>query len=261
MVRPAAMQGTLHGKQIGPAMPRQTRRAIISGLSALLLPASQPAQLTIRLARLGEFPDQIVGGEILSVVYGRLGIAVEFVDVPAKRALMLSSSGELDGEVQRIAGIQRDYPTLLQISPPINYIEPAAFTTGLRFEVRGWQSIRNYRIGIVRGVGSSEDGTRGMQSVVAANNLDSLVRMLDAGRFDVLVTDLFSGSIAVKKLNLASRIRPLTPPLQQISIYHYLNERHRDLAEKVAAVLRDMEASGELAQLRTMFRRQLLETS
>lgn len=242
-------------------MPRHTRRAIISGLPALLLPVSGRAQSPIRLARLGEFPDQVVGGEILKVVYERLNIAVEFVDVPAKRALTLSSSGALDGEVQRIAGIDRDYPSLLQISPPINYIEPAAFTTGLHFEVRGWPSIRSYRVGIVRGVGSSEDGTRGMPNVVIANNLDSLIHMLDAGRFDVLVTDLFSGSVAIKKQNLASRIQPLSPPLQQISIYHYLNERHRKLAEKVASVLRDMEATDELAKLRAMFRKQLLETS
>src|SRR4029079_1090827 len=99
-------------------------------------------------------PDQYVGGEILRAIYGRLNIAVEFADVPGKRALALSSAGELDGEVHRIANIAQTYPTLLQVSPAINYIEPSVFTTALRFDVRGWDSIRNYSIGIVRGVGS-----------------------------------------------------------------------------------------------------------
>jgi ABC-type amino acid transport substrate-binding protein len=77
-----------------------------------------------------------------------------------------------------------------------------------------------------------------------------MIRMLDADRFDLMVTDLFSGRVAVKKLNLQARIHPLAPPLEKIYIYHYLHERHRDLAAKVARVIQDMEASGELARLR-----------
>jgi polar amino acid transport system substrate-binding protein len=38
--------------------------------------------------------------------------------------------------------------------------------------------------------------------------------------------------------------------LQRVYIYHYLHERHRDLAKKVGAVIQEMDASGELARLR-----------
>jgi ABC-type amino acid transport substrate-binding protein len=204
----------------------------------------------IRLARIADIPDQYVGGEILRAIYGRLNIAVELVDVPGKRALALSSAGELDGEVHRIANLTRDYPTLVQISPPINYIEPSVFTTTLHFDVDGWHSIKDYSIGIVRGVGSSEAGTQGMSRVTPAASLENLISMLDAGRFDLMVTDLFSGRVAVKKLNLQSRIHALSPPLEKIYIYHYLHERHRVLAGKVGKVIEEMDASGELARLR-----------
>jgi len=216
------------------------------------------AQSVIRLARITDIPDQYVGGEILRAVYGRLNIAVEFEDAPGKRALALSSTGELDGEVHRIANLARTYPTLVQISPPINYIEPSVFTTALRFDVQGWNSIKDYSIGIVRGVGSSEAGTSGMSRVTAAASLESMIRMLDADRFDLIVTDLFSGRAAVRKLNLQSRIRALSPPLEKIYVYHYLHERHRDLAGKVGAIIQDMEASGELARLRETLVKQVL---
>jgi ABC-type amino acid transport substrate-binding protein len=216
------------------------------------------AQSVIRLARIADIPDQYVGGEILRAIYGRLNIAVEFADVPGKRALALSSAGELDGEVHRIANLAQTYPTLLQISPAINYIEPSVFTTALRFDVRGWDSIRNYSIGIVRGVGSSEAGTRGMSRVTAAASLENMIQMLDAGRFDLVVTDLFSGRAALKKLKLQARIAPLSPPLERIYIYHYLHERHRDLATRVGAVIQEMDSSGELARLRETLTRQVL---
>ncbi|MBR0715550.1 ABC transporter substrate-binding protein [Bradyrhizobium liaoningense] len=229
-------------------------------IAALLLLHGSPtqAQSVIRLARIADIPDQYVGGEMLRAVYARLNIKLEFEDVPGKRALALSSTGELDGEIQRIANLAKDYPTLVQISPPINYIEPSVFTTKLRFDVAGWDSIRDYSIGIVRGVGSSEAGTRGMSRVTATTSLENMIQMLDADRFDLIVTDLFSGLVAVRKLNLEARIYPLSPPLQRIYIYHYLHERHRDLVPKIGKAIADMDASGELAQLRASLVKQVL---
>lgn len=225
---------------------------------SLLAAGPSQAQEVIRLARIADIPDQYVGGELLRAVYAKLNIRLEFEDVPGKRALALSSAGELDGEIQRIGTLSRDYPTLIQVAPAINYIEPAVFTTKLHFEVAGWNSIRDYSIGIVRGVGSSEAGTRGMTRVTATTSLENMIQMLDADRFDVMVTDFFSGLVAVRKLNLQARVYPLSPPLERISIYHYLHERHRDLAPKVGQVIEQMEASGELAQLRAAVIKQVL---
>ncbi len=97
-----------------------------------------------------------------------------------------------------------------------------------------------------------------MARVTATTGLDNMVRMLDAERFDVMVTDLFSGLAAVKKLNLQARIYPLSPPLERIHIYHYLHERHRDLVPEVGKVIAQMEASGELAALREALVKQVL---
>jgi hypothetical protein len=87
-----------------------------------------------------------------------------------------------------------------------------------------------------------------------------MVKMLDADRFELMVTDLFSGLVAVRKLNLQARIHPLSPPLERIHIYHYLHERHRDLVPKVGKVIAQMEASGELAMLREALVKQVLST-
>lgn len=213
----------------------------------------------IVLCRLANVPDQLVGGEILKAAYAKLGITVEFLDVEAKRALALSSAGDTDGEIQRVAAVAQQYPTLLQLKPAINYIEPAVFTTTLEFAVNGWSSIKDYQVGIVRGVGSSEAGTKGMANVYRATSLQELVRMLDRDRFDLLVTDLFSGQVEIRRQQLDSRIRPLLPALERIYIYHYLHERHRALVPQVEAVLREMNESGELERLRAKLVSQALE--
>lgn len=250
----------------GLTIGRDTRQAVgravlmaLFGVRLLAGPAHAESPTSLHLARLSGVPDQLIGSKILREIYDRLKITVTFVDAPASRALALSSSGEVDGEVHRIADVSRTHPSLLQVTPAINYIEPAVFTTKLRFEIQGWESIRSYEIGIVRGVGSSERGTAGMPRVQTITSLDNLALMLDAGRVDLLVTDLLSGLVKVKEMQLEERIYALTPPLERIYIYHYLHQRHRDLVPKVSAVVQAMEGSGELAQLRARFVSEVLQ--
>jgi ABC-type amino acid transport substrate-binding protein len=216
---------------------------------------------TVVLARLSHVPDQMIGGEIMTAVYAKLGIKVEFVDVEAARALELSSSGAIDGEIQRIDAVAEQFPTLIRIETPVNFIEPSAFTRDLAFPVDGWASIADYKLGIVRGVGSSERGTKGMADVQTATSLETLILMLDHDRFQVMVTDRISGEVTLKKLGLADHIRPLSPPLQHIDLYHYLNQKHRLLAVRVSAVLADMARRGELAALRERLVNQVLAGS
>jgi len=231
-----------------------SRSWVPRALAALLLclAALQPAvaQTVLRLARIENIPDQAVGAELLREVYRRAGVAVEFVDLPAKRALVESSSGRLDGEVHRIFDVQREFPTLIALQPPINQIEPTVFSRGLRFPVAGWDSIRPYSIGIVRGVGSSERGTQGMARVEPVASMEQLMTMLDGGRFEVAVNDRFSGLLVNRRLRLETRVLPLAPPLETLQLHHFLHERHRALLPRIEAELRAMQASGELARLR-----------
>ena len=234
-------------------------RIAILLLLVLLMPVR--AEMLLRIARIPGFPDQTVSSEILAEVYRRLGWHVEFVDLPAARALRMSRIGQLDGEVARIIDIEKQYPTLLPIRVPVNYIEPSAFTKRVAPTINGWESIQNYRLGIVQGVGSSERGTSGMKDVQAVASQDVLLAMLNADRMDIAVTDLFSGSIRLRALRLDNAIHALSPPLQHIDIYHYLHEQHRELVPKVETVMREMERSGELAALRERFRQQILDAT
>jgi polar amino acid transport system substrate-binding protein len=208
------------------------------------------AQPVLRIARLESVPDQALGAEILIAVYRRAGIGLTFVDLPAKRSLLESSEGRVDGEVQRILAVQDQYPSLIAVHPSFTFIEPAAFVRNIDFQVDGWRSISAHSIGIVRGVGSSERGTAGMARVEAVTTMEQLMQSLAAGRFDVAVNDRFSGLLVIRRLRLEHAVRPLSPPLEHIPLYHFVHERHRDLVPKIEKVLRDMQASGELERVR-----------
>lgn len=246
------------------ARVRWFRRRLIAAWGAGLVAlgcCGSPAQAatTIRLARIENIPDQAVGAEILKAVYQRVGVELVLVDLPAKRALIESSQGRVDGEIQRILAVKDEYPTLLPVRVPVNYIEPAAFVKRRQFRVDGWESLRPHAIGIVRGVGSSERGTRGMPRVEAAGTMDQLMLMLAAERIDVAVNDLFSGVLVNRRLGLDGALRPLSPPLERILLYHFLHESHRDLIPRLEETMRQMEATGELERLRREITERMLD--
>ena len=71
-------------------------------------------------------------------------------------------------------------------------------------EVTGWKPINNFNIGIVRGVGTSEDGTRGMNRVQSVTTLEQCMLMLALHRVEVVVFDFFSSVEVIKRKRIIS---------------------------------------------------------
>ncbi len=135
----------------------------------IILPLSLPlmADQQLELTAVANSPDTGVSGEVLKEAYRRLGIDISILKLGASEALQRSNSGSADGEVQRIDGISRNFPNLLQVPIPINYIQGAVFSKNNALKLRGWHSLRTFKIGLVKGIIFAEKGTRGMQVLMA----------------------------------------------------------------------------------------------
>jgi hypothetical protein len=216
------------------------------------------AQKPLTFTQIVGTPDQAIGAVIIKTAYGKLGIPIEFAVLPGKRALAESSEGRADGEVHRIFEIGDEYPTLLRVPTPINYIEPSVFSKKHEFEVVNCAALHGYQIGIVRGVKHSQLCTRGMENVFVGDDLTGVMRMLNAGRVDLVITARINGLLMAKELGLDA-IKPLSPPLSRLWVYHYLHERHQDLVPTIDAVFKEMQESRELEALREQAVQQLLQ--
>jgi len=218
------------------------------------------AQQPLTFTQIVDTPDQAIGAVIVKAAYEKLGIPVKFAILPGKRALAESSEGRVDGEVHRIFEVGAEYPTLLRVPTPINYIEPSVFSKKHGFEVTDCAALQGYQIGIVRGVKHSQLCTHGMENVFLGDDLTGVMRMLDAGRIDLLITARINGLLLAKELGLDA-IKPLSPPLSRLWVYHYLHERHKDLVPTIDAVFKAMQESGELETLREQAVQQLLQNA
>jgi polar amino acid transport system substrate-binding protein len=216
------------------------------------------AQEPLKFAKIVNTPDQMVGAEILKTGYKRLGIPIEIVEMPGKRALLESSQGRIDGEVHRIFRVGDDYPSLIRIPTPINYIEPTVFAKNLKVTVGGCSDLKEHRVGIVRGVKHAEECAGGMENVQIVNSSKLLMQILHRDRVDVVITARVNGLHQLKELNLEG-IHALSPPLGREPVYHYLHKKHKALVPKIDGVFKEMQKDGTLERLRAQLIEELLQ--
>ena len=217
--------------------------AIISGLPR---PAAAIDELTIAGVR-GLSEDE-AGTVILTEAYRRIGIKLKIKRLPAKRAIVMTNQGKFDGDLQRIDAVKNLYKNLVQVRPPINFLEASAFTVGLEFPINGWDSLRPHRIGIIRGIKFAEVNTKGMNRVLVSD-YDALFKMLKAGRVDVAVLPRVNGLFQLTKFGFDD-IRDLKPALLRIDLFHYLHRKNSHLLPRLSAVIEDMRDKGELIAMR-----------
>ena len=185
---------------------------------------------------------------VLREAYTQLGYDIDVRYYHAHTALTQSNAGLVDGELQRIGGIARRYENLIQVPIPVNYLHGVAFTTDAEFSVRGWFSLKPYRIGIVKGIIFAEQGTRGM-NVRAAESYEQLMEWLDAGEIDVAIMPRMSG-LAALKARPDSRIRELPGVIETLFVYHYLNTKNEHLVPGLQRELKAMLLNGTMRKIR-----------
>jgi polar amino acid transport system substrate-binding protein len=175
--------------------------------------------------------------------------------MPTRRILMTADVGELDGIALRL--LDDGKGDMEKVNVPVATEEVVVYSAGKRFAVHGYESLRPYLVGYLIGTPILENNLAGMRTDPAPN-LDSLFRMLAAGRTDVAVESRFS-LCAAKKLGL-STVFPLEPSLGELPAYHFIHKSHHDLAPKLEEALRQMQREGIIKRIQDETLRDYMKT-
>ncbi len=173
----------------------------------------------------------------------RLGIEIVIQPLPAERALINANLGIDDGDVCRIAGLDKQYPNLIRVPEAVMHFQMSVFTRKARFTVSGPDSLKPYDVGIVTGWKILEWNSVGARSVSGVESGEQLFTMLDKGRIDLAVIERMQGAMLIKQLGLRN-IKLLQPPFLEGDWYLYLNQKHAALVPVIAAELRKMKLDG-----------------
>jgi len=211
----------------------------------LTLPAQAGQSLTLAMAKAQPI---IVGGAIVKAAYEKIDIDATLKVLPTKRAFEEAISGTLDGDVGRMDGLSREFPSLIQIPVPINTVDGVAITCYSHIGIRSAKDLYRYRVGIRSGVKFSEELTKGLPTT-KAENWNKLFELLKMGRLDVVIA--FRGIEHTQNNRLRTTCFTVNePPLVRHHVYHYLHTKHRDLVPIITDTLQTMHDSGEMAKIR-----------
>ncbi len=198
-------------------------------------------------------PIQDISVEVLSEAYQRLGYALDIRRVPNVRSLWLANSGQVDGEVSRIAGMEQEHEQLIRVPVAINRVEVAAFRINGAPGIERWEDLAGLQLVCVK-------GSRVVEKHLAAHKLPcqsvthfpQSILMLQKGRVQVAVIPRVNGLAAIKSLG-ASDIVVSDQILAQEPLYHYLHRQHAALVPRLSEVLQEMAQSGRIEEIRSAY--------
>ena len=183
--------------------------------------------------------------------YRRIGIEIKTSALPGERALLIADHAKTDGDINRVAGIEKNYPNLMMIPVAVMSFDAVVIVKKVKFTVDGWESLKPYVIGIRRGTKFAEIGTQGMR-VESVTQYRELLKMLDKGHVDLVVLARPSIKGVFKQMQLEGdgklleEMSVLEPPIAHFETYHYLHKKHAALVPKITNALKAMASEGRI---------------
>ena len=186
--------------------------------------------------------------EVVRVAYEKMGMEVQFLDLPARRGLEWANSGKTDGDLARIDGTDKKFTNLIKISTPVILFKGVVFTKNIERNIRSWEELKGLSVGIIGGIRYSDIGTKGLDRVIA-KDMVQLFMLLAKERIDVAVAVLDAGKIEINRHYRGAKLHVIGQPLLVAPLFHFVHKKNRDLVSQLESVLTEMEESGETSKI------------
>lgn len=223
---------------------------MITGIAA---PASASQSLTINSSYSPPYTTPNRDGYfdlLLIEAFGRLGYQVHLNMLPAQRALADAARGTADGDIGRIEGLEKSYPSLVRVpEPALDSREFVGFSRHVDIKTTSWETLAPYHLAYVEGWQIFRDNIPKQATVTTLHSTDALFRFLDKNRCAIALSARFDGLAMIKALHIED-VHMLQPPLASLKMYLYLNTNRIDLVEPLAEVFRTMKTDGSIDSIR-----------
>lgn len=176
----------------------------------------------------------------VSELYTRMGFEIEIIRLPLKRSIKDTNQGAYDAELARIANLSYEFTNLVRVPEPIHVLDACAvLPTNADYTVEKWSDLGRLTHARQNGVVLFETRTQDY-SGFPIENPETIPKMVSIGRADVgimLCEDARSAVRDMKDITVLSE-----PPLETITLYHYVHKKHENLVGTMAQHLRDIKA-------------------
>ncbi|NRD72330.1 hypothetical protein HQQ94_03545 [Shewanella sp. VB17] len=191
------------------------------------------------------------GELVYTDAFARLNIDFSYIVLPAIRASQMADLGQVDGEAGRVGDYGARHPNLIRINEPLANGSLSAYTYDASININSWKDLENsqYKVEYYRGAHLAHQrlskyvsADRLSNSSTPSESLRKLMRPKMRGRIDIYVgIEQFTNEVlsTPEFTDIKMQVR-----LEEIIFYGYLHKRHKELAVRLAEVLRQMKSEG-----------------
>lgn len=205
-------------------------------------PGTETKPLIMRIATLRELSPNHEIVDLLRAAYARLGYRMELVQLPAARSVREVADGFLDGELARAESPALQQAGLIRVPAPVAEISASAFVHDANLPISDYASLLPYQIDTLFGLPLLEQRLA-KHRLEKVGTMEQALRRVATGRTQVAVLPTKEGRDVLAKLAL-SGVSVIEPPLEVVPLHHYLNVRHRALAEPLAEAISELRRAG-----------------
>ena len=175
---------------------------------------------------------------LVTLAYQNINQPITISYIPSYRSLKLVNQGAMDGELYRVADINKRYPNLIIVPVPLYYIKLTAYAKSDAIIIDGWRSLSAYHLGIIRGVELVNKQTISMHRTIADNH-SQLFNMLQNDRIQIALSARFSATPILNALK-DSEIKALKPAILSVPVYHFVHKKNQHLIPALTKALENL---------------------
>ncbi len=220
-------------------------------LISILLSSASSAEELIRhkvyeFASIQFLIEQEIGRIVLPQIYKNIGIEIDIIPFPGERAQLEANQGNKDGEIMRIWSYGDENDQSVRVPTPYYYLETVAFSlTKNKISVESSEDLKKYKLAKIRGVKHTNNITKGLTNVYVMNSTENMFKMLLSGKVDIVLTNSLDGEVVLKRLGLEHKVTG-AKPLATLPLYHYINQKNRNLVPLINAEILRIRNNGVL---------------
>lgn len=215
----------------------------------LILPVLTNAQNVINLPISTSNTDGSCGATVLKKAYHEIGYKLNFQLIPAQRALIEANKGNLDGVMNRIEGLDKNYSNLVKIPTPIcinRYFLYMLKDNKHSFsKSQTSKQMANLKLGIKIGNTPIKNSLEKYFPYEAAT-YEQLIGMLINKRLDaVAMSDIAFQNVLIAYPEYSKKhIIAIDYNFSILYGYHYLNKKHVNLITPISEILSKFAKEG-----------------
>lgn len=224
---------------------RRAELLLIAGLACLQTAQvrAHDTQAPMRIGTLLQIaPDHPVVSRV-GGAYHRLGRQMVLETMPLARLKVEAARGVLiDGNLAAAASLAEQVPELLMIPVPVYQLRLAVYTLPAQRAVRQWSDLQGLRLTYLAGMLSVQARLQhhGLAVSQGAMTLSQALQYVEKGRVDAAVLPCDEAEYVLSQWP-AHQVKRQQPLLEQITMYHYIHQKHQELVTALTEQLRQSD--------------------